>query len=66
MRRLCIVLLALALAGCETPSGEPAKGFATSVVGEAYIPLKGSAYLILEGDAAAVSLGQRHCRHQRP
>jgi len=57
MRRFCIVLLALALAGCETPSGEPAKGFATSAVGEAYIPLKGSAYLILEGDAAAVSLG---------
>ena len=57
MRRLCIALLALALAGCETPSGEPATGFVTPNVGEAYIPLHGPIYLLLEGDAAALSLG---------
>ncbi len=57
MRRLCVVVLALVLAGCMQPSGEPAKGFISPKIGQVYIPLEGSAYLVLEGDAAAVSLG---------
>jgi S1-C subfamily serine protease len=57
MRRLCIAVLALALAGCESPSGEPAKGFENPKIAEAYIPLEGPALLIFKGDAAAMSLG---------
>lgn len=57
MRRLCIAVLALALAGCETPSGEPAKSFVTPKIAEAYIPLEGPTLLIFKGDAAAMSLG---------
>ncbi|MDE1938752.1 MAG: trypsin-like peptidase domain-containing protein [Alphaproteobacteria bacterium] len=57
MRRLSIVMVALVLAGCMQPSGEPAKGFISPKIGNVYIPLEGSAYLVLEGDAAAVSLG---------
>jgi hypothetical protein len=57
MRRLCIAVLALALAGCSTPSGEPAAGFASPKIAGAYIPLEGPVFLIFEGDAAAVSLG---------
>ena len=57
MRRLCLAVVALALAGCGGPSGEPASGFVSRDVQNAYIPLDGSAYLVLEGSAAAVSLG---------
>ncbi|MGC9954187.1 MAG: trypsin-like peptidase domain-containing protein [Rhizomicrobium sp.] len=57
MRRLCIAFLTLALAGCETPSGEPAAGFASPKIADAYIPLEGPVLLIFKGDAAAVSLG---------
>ena len=57
MRRLCVAVLALALAGCSTPSGEPAAGFTSPKVADAYIPLEGPVFLIFKGDAAAVSLG---------
>jgi hypothetical protein len=57
MRRLCLAVLVLALAGCASPSGEPASGFASPKIAGAYIPLEGPVYLIFEGDAAAVSLG---------
>ncbi len=57
MRRLCIAVVAVALAGCATPSGEPATGFATPKIADAYIPLEGPVFLLFEGDAAAVSLG---------
>ena len=57
MRRLCIAVLAVALAGCSTPSGEPAAAFTSPKIADAYIPLEGPVFLIFEGDAAAVSLG---------
>ena len=57
MRRLCIAFLALAVAGCSTPSGVPATGFASPKIAGAYIPLEGPVFLIFKGDAAAVSLG---------
>ncbi|MBU6297349.1 MAG: trypsin-like peptidase domain-containing protein [Alphaproteobacteria bacterium] len=59
MRWLYVVAVALVLAGCMQPSGEPAKDFISPKIGEVYIPLEGSAYLVLEGDAAAVSLGNK-------
>jgi len=40
MRRLCIAFLALTLAGCASPSGEPAKGFENPKIAGAYIPLE--------------------------
>jgi S1-C subfamily serine protease len=57
MRRLCIAVLALALAGCATRSGEPAAVFASPKIADAYIPLEGPVFLIFKGAAAAVSLG---------
>ena len=57
MRRLCIAFVALALAGCVRPSGEPVTGFASPKIAGDYIPLEGPVFLIFEGDAAAVSLG---------
>jgi hypothetical protein len=57
MRRLCIAFLALVLAGCAHPSGEPAAGFTSPKIADAYIPLEGPVFLIFKGDAAAVSLG---------
>ncbi len=57
MRRLCLGVVALALAGCAGPSGEPAQGFLNRDIASAYIPLGGPVYLIFEGDAAAVSIG---------
>ena len=57
MRRLWMAVLALALAGCAAPSGEPAAGFVSPKIAGAYIPLEGPVLLIFEGDAAAVSLG---------
>jgi hypothetical protein len=57
MRRLCIAVLTLALAGCAHPSGEPAAGFTSPKIADAYIPLEGPALLIFKGDAAAMSLG---------
>jgi hypothetical protein len=58
MRRLYVGVVALALAGCAGPSGEPAPGFVNHDVQRAYIPLEGTVYLIFEGDAAAVSIGE--------
>jgi S1-C subfamily serine protease len=58
MNRLCVVLLALVLAGCEGPAGEPAAGFATRDIASAYLPLAGSFYLIFKADGAAMSLGE--------
>jgi hypothetical protein len=57
MRRLGLGILALVLAGCTAPSGEPAQGFLNHNIESAYIPLEGPIYLIFEGDAAAVSIG---------
>ena len=57
MRRLLIAVLALAAAGCATPSGEPAASFVSPKIAGAYIPLEGPVLLIFEGDAAAMSLG---------
>ena len=57
MRRIGVGLLVLALAGCAGPSGEPAPGFINHDVQRAYIPLEGQIYLIFEGEAAAVSIG---------
>ena len=57
MRRLWIAVLALAAAGCASPSGEPATTFVSPKIAGAYIPLEGPVYLIFEGDAAAMSLG---------
>lgn len=49
---------ALALAGCATSAGEPASGpaagFLNRAVAAAYLPLEGSAYLVLEGEGAGV------------
>lgn len=52
-----ITTSAFLLAGCTGPSGLPATGFVNSEVEAAYIPLQGSKYVVLKGDAAAVSLG---------
>ena len=49
--------MALALAGCATSSGEKAQGFLNPDVERAYIPLQSSVYLLFEGSAAAVSIG---------
>ena len=57
MRRLGLVLLVLAIAGCQRPSGEPAKTFVTPAVQHDYIPLQGSVFMIFEGDGAAVAIG---------
>lgn len=45
---------ALALAACARSSGERAEHFVNADIGQAYIPLEGSAYLIMEGHGAAV------------
>ncbi len=57
LRRVWVAVTMLVLAGCASPSGEPATGFINHDVQNAYIPLAGSAFLVLEGNAAAVSLG---------
>ena len=57
MRRVLVTVVMLVLAGCASPSGEPATSFLNHDIQNAYIPLAGSAYLVLEGNAAAVSLG---------
>ena len=57
MRRWSVIALALALAGCASSSGEKAQGFLNHEVERAYIPLQSSIYLLFEGSAAAVSIG---------
>ena len=59
MRRLCVAVLVLVLAGCASQPGVPAKGFPSPKIAGAYIPLEGPVYLIFKGDAAAVSLGDK-------
>jgi hypothetical protein len=56
MRGLCALALVAALGGCAAfdASGDRARGFADPKIADAYIPLHGTAYLVLEGDAAAV------------
>jgi len=46
--------LALALSGCATSAGEATDRFIDPAIGAAYVPLSGSAYLIMEGHGAAV------------
>jgi S1-C subfamily serine protease len=58
MRQWWVAALALALAGCAAPSGEPAASVVSPKITEAYIPPEGPAFLIFKGDAAAVSLGE--------
>ena len=57
MRRWCVVALALVLAGCASSSGEKAQGFLNRDIERAYIPLQSSIYLLFEGSAAGVSIG---------
>lgn len=47
----------LLAAGCASPSGVPAPDFVSHEVADAYIPLKGSAYVVFDVEAAAVALG---------
>jgi len=54
-----LVAAALLLAACAGPSGEPAAGFVSREAERAYIPLHGTKYIVLTGDAAAVALGDR-------
>ena len=56
-RLFCLALTGLALAGCAVPPGQPSPGIANPNVAGAYIPLKGSDYLIFESAAAAVEIG---------
>ena len=52
-----LAIAAFALVACAGPSGEPAKGFLNREAESAYIPLSGTEYIFLTGDAAAVALG---------
>lgn len=54
-RLACAVAFAAALYGCGS-SGRPASSFVTPELQSAYMPLAGSAYAVLEGHAAAVSI----------
>ncbi len=48
------IILVLALGGCGTSAGLPAKGFVSSAVARAYMPLEGPAFVVLEGRGAGV------------
>jgi hypothetical protein len=52
-----LAIVALVLVACAGPSGEPAKGFLNREAERAYIPLSGTDYIFINGDAAAVALG---------
>lgn len=52
--RSMVLILAFAAGGCATSAGEPAKGFLTPAIARAYLPLEGTAYLVLEAHGAAV------------
>ncbi|HEY1706879.1 MAG TPA: trypsin-like peptidase domain-containing protein [Rhizomicrobium sp.] len=54
MRSFASVVLALVLAGCTSSSGDPAPGFIGPAVAAAYIPLGGSAHLVMVMHGAAV------------
>jgi len=53
MRFAQAALLALALAGCATVSGEQASGFINPEVARAYIALEGRSYVVMESRGAA-------------
>lgn len=56
--RICwLAAGALLLAGCTGPAGVPADSFLNPEVAAAYIPLDGTAYLVLRGGGAGVALG---------
>ncbi|HEX3809432.1 MAG TPA: trypsin-like peptidase domain-containing protein [Rhizomicrobium sp.] len=57
MRWFFAMAAALALAGCTHSSGERADTFLNPTVAAAYIPLEGSAYLLMEGHGAGVAIG---------
>ena len=48
---------AIALAGCTHSAGERAQGFMSPSINAAYIPLEGSAYLLMEGHCAGLVIG---------
>lgn len=52
--RSMVLTLAFAAGGCATSAGEPAKDFLTPAIARAYLPLEGTAYLVLEAHGAAV------------
>ncbi len=54
MRSLTAGLLALALAGCASGSGERAAGFLNPAVREAFIPLEHTSYLVMGNSGSAV------------
>ncbi len=56
MRRLCVVAFALALGGCAASSGEPANGFVKPTIADAYVPLDGRTFLVLDAHAAGVTV----------
>jgi S1-C subfamily serine protease len=53
MRYLLIAVLAPVLFGCAS-AGKPASGFLNASIRAAYLPLSGSAYVVLEGHGAGV------------
>jgi hypothetical protein len=56
-RAAALAASAFLLVACAGPSGQPATGFVSREAAAAYIPLHGSKYVVLTGEAAAVSLG---------
>src|SRR5215475_11047538 len=53
MRCIAALLLALALAGCATSSGERVTSFVRPELAGAYIPLEGVSHLLIESRGAA-------------
>ena len=55
-KQVLTLALGLSLYGCGTfkSSGLPARGFITSAIARAYLPLKGTAYWVLEGRGAGM------------
>ena len=47
------VLLTLALAGCGGSSGLPSAGFLNDTIAQAYVPLEGRTYVVMENRGAA-------------
>jgi hypothetical protein len=53
MRFPIAALLLLVLAGCASSSGMPSAGFLNDTIGQAYLPLEGRTYLVMENRGAA-------------
>jgi S1-C subfamily serine protease len=51
--RLLAIVMALALAGCASSSGDRATSFLTPQIASGYIPLDGRAYVLMEARGAA-------------